>query len=896
MPENVASLEALTDTVFVHPTMMLQLASPALDTAVFAQPMHLVHAALQLLPTFTEDPVVAGRVYGATDGSTHMLPSAVVARRRQDKPWPAVFIERQADEWVLRVAFDLLRPADAPPDASSLPLTNPTVHLIAANGATSIPFETVELRPPPAWAPEVVQQILAQTTINVNQVLPILQNDQTAWFDVRANLSYNVQGQPSTIDLAALAEQATWEGGRLVDAHNGVDNEALPWQGDDGDSRGFVRLDPMVLEDGVWRPRVLRTHPKWQDFGYVKGWLPWGPLPPGARFEADIGFVSGGVHTDGVTFWVWVHHLVDGRQQWTPVVQHFKGYTGSVEFISADLSAYAGQSISIELRVDSGASSAQDWAAWVEPRIVAPPQVELQSRNPQLSSHQATGACFPPANRDNRPIYVQTSGASIDVDFDADWVQTPHGDIKESGISSQFYVLPDEYGLGFNKAQSQPAITVLLIPPTDNAGYMVRVRFGIVPSLDAKRMESMREWARGAPLAIPYAQLLLGGYERATFQPSQLFADLGLTFLGDEQNRPIDTRGFELILDCTMESYTLLTHMFTRNAKEVWIGDVVLWIRPDGAQPTEAQRTVPVWLRLDRPATHPLEVQPSPDEARTPGSPTLVVRNPSTIRASAKVHPTLLVLDPMTSDPVQAMPARPQPVQIDAAAEQRIELVPQDETHAAGQWGNVAVSLADVRLELDSDAVLSHANELASTAHIKTTVEVSSYFLAHKDEFPNTFGDVYGINVQLQRGTAEPVTVSLTEEKPKATADIAFSLVDILQGLRPEQPTFQHRRQNLVSTGAGPWSNWETFTGRELLVAPNDVPRGRIRAGPHATLRAEPSKDSQQRRLLAAGTEHPTDGYTDQGQEVGGSRRWYHLAAPNEGWVHSSGGTYMEAV
>jgi hypothetical protein len=273
-----------------------------------------------------------------------------------------------------------------------------------------------------------------------------------------------------------------------------------------------------------------------------------------------------------------------------------------------------------------------------------------------------------------------------------------------------------------------------------------------------------------------------------------------------------------------------------------------------------------------------------------------VVRNPSSIRASAQVHPTLLVIDPLTNEPVQAMLARPQPVQVNAAAEQRVELVPQAETHAAGQWSDVAVSLADVRLELDSDAVLSHAHELASTAHIKTTVKVSSYFLAHKEEFPNTFPGVYGISVQLQRGTADPVTVSLTTEAPASTADLAFSLVDILKGSRPEQPTFQYRRQNLVATGtgAGPWSSWETFTGRELLVAPNDVALGRLRAGPHATLRAEPSKDSQQRRLLPPGTEHPTDGYTDQGQEVGGSRRWYHLVAPNEGWVHSSGGTYTE--
>jgi hypothetical protein len=40
-----------------------------------------------------------------------------------------------------------------------------------------------------------------------------------------------------------------------------------------------------------------------------------------------------------------------------------------LDTIDVDLGAYAGQSISIELRVDAGSSSGQDWAAWINPSI-----------------------------------------------------------------------------------------------------------------------------------------------------------------------------------------------------------------------------------------------------------------------------------------------------------------------------------------------------------------------------------------------------------------------------------------------------------------------------------------------------------------------------------------------
>ncbi len=114
---------------------------------------------------------------------------------------------------------------------------------------------------------------------------------------------------------------------------------------------------------------ALRTHPKWVAEGSIKGWHPWVKIPKNAVFEAQVGFVNGAAATDGVTFVVYEHHNENGRETWSRIAELRKGYTGSLQTILGDLSRFAGQEVGIELRVDAGPSSGQDWAVWVNPII-----------------------------------------------------------------------------------------------------------------------------------------------------------------------------------------------------------------------------------------------------------------------------------------------------------------------------------------------------------------------------------------------------------------------------------------------------------------------------------------------------------------------------------------------
>jgi len=71
--------------------------------------------------------------------------------------------------------------------------------------------------------------------------------------------------------------------------------------------------------------------------------------------------------------------------------------------------------------------------------------------------------------------------------------------------------------------------------------------------------------------------------------------------------------------------------------------------------------------------------------------------------------------------------------------------------------------------------------------------------------------------------------------------------------------------------------------------------RGRFTASPGAVARTAYQRGDNVMRKLDAGKAYGTDGFTDGGENVAGSSRWYHLSqAAGYGWVHSSGGSYAQ--
>ena len=171
----------------------------------------------------------------------------------------------------------------------------------------------------------------------------------------------------SGMNIINSASSAKWISGEVLPDGNIDKVQTLPWMGSDGSNAGFVINSNSVMEDNVTYS-ALRTHPMWVNYGMIKGVMPI-KINGNGTFKAKVGFLKGAVNSDGVTFSVNIYYNLNGVQTSQNVITQNKRYSGALVDISADLSKWANQDIQLELRVDAGASSGQDWAAWINPII-----------------------------------------------------------------------------------------------------------------------------------------------------------------------------------------------------------------------------------------------------------------------------------------------------------------------------------------------------------------------------------------------------------------------------------------------------------------------------------------------------------------------------------------------
>jgi hypothetical protein len=142
----------------------------------------------------------------------------------------------------------------------------------------------------------------------------------------------------------------------------------LPYNGNDGDTKGFVKPRSGFSLENNSAPNFLETHPQWVDNGHIEGTytLP-RPLIAGDRFKATVGFmaVQNPPSAGGGTF------IVSVDKNGSPVTVatvNDSASDGVLRPINVDLSAHAGAT-QIRLRFNAGPSAGQDWASWVAPRI-----------------------------------------------------------------------------------------------------------------------------------------------------------------------------------------------------------------------------------------------------------------------------------------------------------------------------------------------------------------------------------------------------------------------------------------------------------------------------------------------------------------------------------------------
>jgi hypothetical protein len=142
----------------------------------------------------------------------------------------------------------------------------------------------------------------------------------------------------------------------------------LPWNGSDGDSRGFARhLTNALLESGKSFALVLETHPEWKKAGMIFGTYSNVQIPANAKFTAAVGFLKNATATDGATFEVHVFDQTTGAIRL--IASKAARSDGVLDEITADLGAYAGKTVTFRLQVAAGETARQDWAVWASAAV-----------------------------------------------------------------------------------------------------------------------------------------------------------------------------------------------------------------------------------------------------------------------------------------------------------------------------------------------------------------------------------------------------------------------------------------------------------------------------------------------------------------------------------------------
>lgn len=179
------------------------------------------------------------------------------------------------------------------------------------------------------------------------------QNNIGLWSAWSAERSFTVEPRVA-YDFVEKAPTAYWWS---------TPGEQLPFPGSLSDNRGFACYRTNIkLSDGATYSKVLETHPRWVDNGWISGKYSGVYIPSGAKLRVKVGIISGGA-AGKVRFYAAKSGAV---AVWNPVV----AYGDGVKEAEVDLGAYAGQAIDFVIGVDAEGSAAQDWAAWVEARIV----------------------------------------------------------------------------------------------------------------------------------------------------------------------------------------------------------------------------------------------------------------------------------------------------------------------------------------------------------------------------------------------------------------------------------------------------------------------------------------------------------------------------------------------
>lgn len=624
------------------------------------------------------------------------------------------------------------------------------------------------------------------------------------------------------VDLMEAASAALWYGGP-ADPGPGLGPGAVPllFNGNDGDSTGFVILGDAYLEDGGTY-RSLRTHPMWIDNGSIAGFFTVTQPMQAMTLTGRFGFLMGADGTDGAIFRVFVHNQ-DGSA--AEVFAAHKPYApgSGLSGMSIDLSAYS--PVQIQLRVDTGPSSGRDWAAWVELRLsgrvgeaLAVPQVEpIERRMP---------ADYPDTGR-NTAVYASVSGTYAPTR----WQSSQHGWFQPTVLRETVYVLPDAYLLQVDAVSGLPALQALLLrrdgadPAADSLDptiYTTRLTVTAVPTFTPGRLGRLRELIRRQSTdAVKYAELAIGGYRAARFVADEGLAGLGSMIAGTTaaDREGVDpARSFTLTYQGTAEFVDLL---YKRLADQGIGGELEFDLDEPGDEVHRLRVPVTLSFRTLAPAALPVELV-APDGAGPVG---LRLTNPTRRRVTVNdVAVTALQRSAMSGSVLAWSPGRTEPslggTVLEPGATTTVALRAEQ---PGGSWNGWDVELGRATPELASRLVLNELFDATTTGVRGWLIRIDSppleFFDRLTPEEQAPLADVVAIDVEVRRaGSTDTEDARLTREAPRSQVLLSRTVADFLGDRATGRSAFEWRRRLLRVSRPDDWSDWRAESGDTLSV------------------------------------------------------------------------------
>jgi hypothetical protein len=185
-------------------------------------------------------------------------------------------------------------------------------------------------------------------------------NDKSFWVEIEV-----VQQTGLLYDFITGAENADWGTGTTPVDFPNLGDTNISYGGPDTDANGFVMVkDLQTLEGGVMSGKILETHPKWVNDGYIIGRFPLYDVGNGDYIRTKIGFIAGGGCGAGDAIFKIYYTIGNDMGTLAELASWHETCDGSMHKVTADLDALKGKSIRIYLVVLANGSSGQDWAVW----------------------------------------------------------------------------------------------------------------------------------------------------------------------------------------------------------------------------------------------------------------------------------------------------------------------------------------------------------------------------------------------------------------------------------------------------------------------------------------------------------------------------------------------------